>query len=341
MTDANEPTDRPRARPAWQGVIRRVVVRNALVAALLVPAGCAEDPDENLPARVVARVGAREIERRELLDELAWRGLGRIETPEVKTRLAERIIASHLDEAVLEAAALAADITVGDEEVERAMYASAQSYPPGGFARVLIAEQMSEESYRERVRRRLLVDRYLERHLPREKVESATGDPRLLEERVRVRHLLVKSEEEANRIRDDIRGKRISLEDAARRYSIAPEASHGGDVGWFVKGQLPSVFDRCFDLEKGKISEVVASDYGFHLFEVIARAPAGPESPEAASARAHDEERVRQEEAALNALVASLKARFPVEVDDVAMRSLLDAVLSAPTPEPTPEKDPS
>ena len=34
-----------------------------------------------------------------------------------------------------------------------------------------------------------------------------------------------------------------------------------------LKGELPKVFDICFSLEPEAISKIVASDYGFHIFQ--------------------------------------------------------------------------
>ena len=132
--------------------------------------------------------------------------------------------------------------------------------------------------------------------------DAAAADAPLSEDRIRVRHLLVKTEEEAELIRGDIRARKISFANAAQRYSIAPEGKGGGDLGWFSRGQLPKVFDSCFDLETKRLSKVVASDYGYHLFEVLERQKAG-EMPRQSDAAAIARERAAlAEEQALKTL---------------------------------------
>ena len=61
----------------------------------------------------------------------------------------------------------------------------------------------------------------------------------------------------------------------ARKHSLSPDAKQGGDLGWFERGAMPPIFEQvCFALPEGKVSDVVASSYGFHLFKVIGRRPA-------------------------------------------------------------------
>ena len=50
----------------------------------------------------------------------------------------------------------------------------------------------------------------------------------------------------------------------------------GADEGELARGELPLIFaDAIFDLQLGEVSEVFAADYGFHLFRVTDRLPAG------------------------------------------------------------------
>lgn len=106
-----------------------------------------------------------------------------------------------------------------------------------------------------------------------------------VKERVRVRHIVTDSEEKAK----DIHSRILKGENFAKLaidHSISPERARGGDLGYFSRGNFPKVFDdTCFNLKKGEISPVVKSDYGYHIFKLIDKKPAGKKDWEEVSAQ--------------------------------------------------------
>ena len=70
-----------------------------------------------------------------------------------------------------------------------------------------------------------------------------------------------------------------SFADVARKNSQDPgSASKGGDLDFFARGAMVKPFeDAAFALQKGEISGVVASDFGFHIIELTdIKAPKAP-----------------------------------------------------------------
>lgn len=57
----------------------------------------------------------------------------------------------------------------------------------------------------------------------------------------------------------------------ARQYSQDPgSAAKGGDLDWFGRGAMVKVFeDAAFAMKEGQVSEVVRSDFGFHIIKLI------------------------------------------------------------------------
>ncbi|MGE5488077.1 MAG: peptidylprolyl isomerase, partial [bacterium] len=57
----------------------------------------------------------------------------------------------------------------------------------------------------------------------------------------------------------------------ASQYSQDPgSASQGGDLGWIVKGQTVQAFENtAFSLNPGELSNVVKTEYGFHIIQVL------------------------------------------------------------------------
>lgn len=104
-----------------------------------------------------------------------------------------------------------------------------------------------------------------------------------LPEQVDADHILIRVNEETPesdalaRI-EEIRSRITAGEDFAElavQYSEDPgSAAAGGAIGTFGRGQMIAPFENvAFALEAGEISEIVATDFGFHLIRVNERIP--------------------------------------------------------------------
>ena len=88
------------------------------------------------------------------------------------------------------------------------------------------------------------------------------------QEEVRARHILVKTEEEAKKVAKELAGG-ADFAEAAKKYSQDRGGQGGGDLGYFSRGQMVKAFDDvAFSLEKGKISDPVQSEFGWHIIKV-------------------------------------------------------------------------
>src|SRR5271157_3190049 len=100
--------------------------------------------------------------------------------------------------------------------------------------------------------------------------------------RVHVEHILLfttgKTDAEVEEIRKkalDILGqakkKGANFEELAKKYSEDPGSkAKGGDLGWLMQGQTVPEFEKAaFSLNKGEMSGLIRTQYGFHIIKVL------------------------------------------------------------------------
>ena len=68
------------------------------------------------------------------------------------------------------------------------------------------------------------------------------------------------------------RAPKAKFEDLAKEYSDDSTKTSGGDLGWIVPGQTVAAFEQAaFSLPVGKVSDLVKTEYGFHILLVKER----------------------------------------------------------------------
>ena len=112
---------------------------------------------------------------------------------------------------------------------------------------------------------------YYNQHIDEYKVEN----------RVHVEHILFKTIGKTDAETAEIRQKAedvlkqakhgANFEDLAKKYSEDDATKpKGGDLGWIVEGQTVPEFQQvAFSLPKGQISDLVKTQYGFHIIKVL------------------------------------------------------------------------
>ncbi len=89
------------------------------------------------------------------------------------------------------------------------------------------------------------------------------------QEEVKARHILVKTEEDAQELLEQI-GRGADFAELAKEHSTDPGTKNsGGLLGFFTRGQMVPAFEEAaFSLKAGDISDPVKSRYGWHLIKV-------------------------------------------------------------------------
>lgn len=217
---------------------------------------------------------------------------------EVRPQVVEKIIIEHL----LEEKVKEKGITVTDEEVDDRIFveASAQTPPISmeEYLEKVQAEGQTAAEFKASTKRQLGFDKLVETEMG-SKIDVSEADAKAfydenkgqlqMPERIRARHILITPDtagdpneaKAAARAQADQLLKQIragaDFSELARAHSSCASSQRGGDLDYFGRGKMVPEFEEvAFALEPGKISEVVETQFGFHIIEVMDHKDAGP-----------------------------------------------------------------
>ncbi len=95
-------------------------------------------------------------------------------------------------------------------------------------------------------------------------------------EQVHARHILVATEDEAKKIREDLVGG-ADFATLAKEKSTDSTKDKGGDLGWFGRGvMVPEFENAAFSLKVGEISQPIKTQFGYHIIQVLDKDPNHP-----------------------------------------------------------------
>lgn len=301
-----------------------------IVLWLLVLFGCTES-DERPVDEVVARVGDFEIRASELAaaleTDLRDRPVAEGEPP-FSAADRERVLYDLIDRKLLLDAAERHGIRVRPELVQLEIERVRLGYPDEVFDAMVTSKKVDLSGLEETLRQQLVIESLFEREIfariaiTDDEVEAwleENAESLQRPERVRAAQIVVKTESEAEEILVQLR-RGASFEELAKEHSLSPDAKDGGDLGWFARGEMPPDFEEvCFQLRPGRISGVIESPYGFHVFRVSERSEAHLPGQEEMREEAEFRLRREKEAAAQEAFRDELRRAAGVQVDADAL----------------------
>lgn len=305
-----------------------------LCAALLLAACRGEQkPKEDL--NVIATVNGEVLSKADFEHELQ-RELSSMEgvTPQSPDQLdvARRTLLDTLVERmVLLQAARAANIVVTPEEVDRDVLRISSDYPAEGFEEALAQGKLSMAELKQRTQTMLAIQKlfqsqvYARAGVTEDEITdyfNAHSEVFQQPEQVHALQIVVKGLDDAKKVQQQLRsGKKF--QDLARKYSLSADAKVGGDLGFFPRGVMPPAFDEhCFKLGVNQVSDVVETEFGYHLFKVVEKKPA--EKKALIDVRGEIEQKLLQEKRA-NAqreYVKELRQKAVIKVNEAALQSV-------------------
>ena len=145
-------------------------------------------------------------------------------------------------------------------------------------------ENLQDQLYTDKMRARVMADAVA---TPAEVTEFFNSIPSdslpYFNSEVEVSELVYKikpNEEEKERartkllsIREQILSGKVTFEAEAKKYSVDKgSGENGGDLGWVKRGSFVPEYEAvAYNLEKGELSDIVESQFGFHLIELLER----------------------------------------------------------------------
>ena len=303
---------------------------------LLVAAGCHRRPPEDPSAAPVAWVNGQVLTRAEFERELA-RSLelpdgSTAPTPDQLGALRRTVLQAGLDRLLFVQEAAKRGVEIPPAEVEQRLQRMRADWPPEEFEALLAQRHQTLDELRAELRAQLVQEKlFHELVYPRVAVTEEEiraeldAHPELLQEpeQVHAAQIVVKELDQAKEIRAKLR-EGAKFADLARERSLSADAKDGGDLGWFPRGVMPPQFDAvAFSLGTGQISDVVTTDYGFHIFKLIERRPA--RKKDLASVRAEVERqllRAKQEQAQTD-FVTQLRSKADIRINETLVAQVV------------------
>ncbi len=257
------------------------------LAGLWMGCGSNETVEEENGADVVAIVNKEVITREDFQSEMKWsKRKYRIKKndilePNQNIWLKFNILNELIQKSLLRQEAVRQGIKVSSGEFEKYLDQSKEGYKENTFQRVLDIEEISRFQWEDKLKANLLIKKLIEEVINRkveikeEELSSYFKQHReefQKGEQIRTLHIMVETEDEARRISKLIR-KGKSFSELAKQHSRSPEGKTGGDMGYYETGRMPKWFDDVFKLKVNKVSDIIRTPFGLHIFKVVDKKP--------------------------------------------------------------------
>jgi parvulin-like peptidyl-prolyl isomerase len=188
-----------------------------------------------------------------------------VEGEEALRQLHEQVLDWLIDQALIEQAATREGISISNDEIEAAI-AQMRGDDDARFASWLEASGLTIDSLREQVRMDLITAAIRDR---------ITASLSRQTEQINVRHILLSQEEVARTVLAELR-QGANFIATARQYSEDElTRDSGGEMGFIPRGVMSPAFEAAaFDLQPGEISDVVYTEWGLHIIQLVEIDPA-------------------------------------------------------------------
>lgn len=213
------------------------------------------------------------------------------------------------------------ELEITEDTIESYINKFWKGYSEENKRKILKANNLTMDEWTDLIKKRMLIEYTITRavedqvHVGANEIEEYYWT-HLLEfyrpVRVRARQIVVETEEQAEVLRKKLE-EGGDFKSLAEQYSRGPEKDHGGDLGWVTSDDLPKAFtDIIFKMKTKKISQPVATAYGYHLFYVDQREDGGKIALKEAKSSINDKLKLIKTDRVFQAWLEEIRAQAEI-----------------------------
>ncbi|MEA2014555.1 MAG: peptidylprolyl isomerase [Thermodesulfobacteriota bacterium] len=264
-----------------------------LVIVMLIAMQSCQKEEVEFPEGAIAAVNGEVITQEDLDRELSmvrqqFAGMDQA-TAEQLAKIKDDLMESLISSKVLYQESQKKKIEIDSAMIDERFVKVKKQFSKGGdFEEMLLEMGLTEDTLKVQLRRGMAIQKLIEQDVI-SKFEISEKDAKdyydehmdhfKQPEKIRASHILIKVEpgsdesvkaealKKIKKIQKEL-GKGGKFEELAKKYSDCPSGAKGGDLGYFGKGQMVKPFeDAVFSLKPGEISDIIETDFGYHLIE--------------------------------------------------------------------------
>ena len=301
--------------------------------ALALSVGCT-DAFMTMTKKPVVRVDKTELTVSDFAKELASRlrdlEAASVKNPVVIKRTKELIVSDFIRSALVKKHAHRQNLVVSEAEIEAETQRFRKNYKDDfQFRESLLRKNQSYSDWKEKIRQSFL-EKKVVTDITKGATEPTDGEieayyksnteQMVQKPRAKLRQIFFLQEDMALRVFKEAQ-KEKDLSRLAKEFSQGAEAKVGGDLGWVERGTL-EVFDKALALNKGQVSPVLKSAFGYHIIQVLEKDAGGPRPLAQSKERIRREIRADREQALYTQWLEAQLAITKVFRDDELIESI-------------------
>jgi parvulin-like peptidyl-prolyl isomerase len=200
-----------------------------------------------------------------------------VNKPDYMKRFEEEVLDGMITEKIMKMRAQELNIALSDAELEGKIKEIKKDYGED-FTSLFAQQNINYEKWKKEFKEEMLLQKLIaidvnaKIKISEDEIKDYFNEHRSnykTDLRVRVAQIVVRDMTTAQKVMEKLNSGEEFAKVAAR-MSIGPEANRGGDLGFITRWVMPDPLDKTiFKMPINKISPIVQSSYGFHIFKVL------------------------------------------------------------------------